>query len=116
MRDANGRCDPDVCVDGNHDGRCDDAYTPTRYPTTLPDMMGAILVAQGKGSPEVARWLGDRPLTARSTTAPDGKVERIAWLDARRRVVQVWIDRDHDGRADVVQLYRNGRLVRTIRQ
>ena len=117
--DRNGYCD-DVqrrsprCDDRNRDGRCDDVYGPVRaYPARLPDMAGAILVSRGRTSTDVARWLGERALTVR-TDATRGRVRRAAWYDRSGELLQTWTDRDLDGRADVVQIYRSGQLVRTI--
>lgn len=102
------------CDDRNRDGRCDDVYGRTvRHPATLPEMVGAILVSRGRTSGEVTRWLGERALTVR-TDATRGRVRRAAWYDRSGQLLQTWTDRDLDGRADVVQVYRAGQLVRTI--
>ncbi len=117
--DRNGYCDDlqrrsPRCDDRNRDGRCDDVYGPARgYPATLPDMAGAILVSRGRTSSDVTRWLGERALTVR-TDATRGRVRRASWYDRSGQLLQTWTDRDLDGRADVVQVYRSGQIVRTI--
>ena len=96
--------------DRRHDGRYDDR----RYPSTLPDMIGGIVLGTGRRSPEAQRWLGTQHLTARRENLRDGRPERITWLDGSGRVVQRWIDTNRDGRADVVHIYRDGEVLRIV--
>ena len=42
--------------------------------------------------------------------------DQVTWLDRRGAVSQVWLDNNRDGRADVVRLYRKGKLLRTVRR
>ena len=110
----------DWCLDRNHDGRCDDDRGNVRDPRdrtqTLPEMIGTIFLEQNRPTAEQRRWLGEQRVTARFSDADRNRVpERITWLDTANRVVQVWIDTNRDGRADEVELYRDGRRVRTIR-
>lgn len=115
-RDRNG------CIDRNRDGRCDDgAGIPSTIPnvpagTSLPDMMGAILIGQGQRSADVSRWLGDANVRPRYTTPLAGRAPtRVTWLDSAGRILQIWTDTNADGRADRVDYYQNGRLVRSTR-
>ena len=86
-----------------------------RYPSTMPEMIGAILIERGRRSDDVTRWLGDAVYQVRYVDRNrDGLPERVSWLDEARRTVQVWIDANGDGRADSVEVYENGRKVQTI--
>ena len=93
---------------------------PSRYPTSasgqmsLPDMIGAIAAAKGQRSAEVSRWIGTQPLNLQTTRAAGGRLSQASWFSPSGQLVQRWIDRDLDGRADAVQLFENGRLVRTM--
>ena len=117
--DRNGYCDQvqrksPRCDDRNYDGRCDDVYGTTRYPSTLPNMTGAILASRGRTSSDVTDWLGNRSLRVRTDATRDGRLRRASWYDGGGQLLQAWIDRNLDGRADAVELYDGGRLVRTI--
>lgn len=121
--DANrdNRCDyttrPTTCTDRDRDGWCDGAIDGNRrYPSTLPDMIGGIILGAGRRSPETQRWLGTQHVTARRENVRDGRPERITWLDGSSRVVQRWIDTNRDGRADVVHVFRNGEVLRIIQR
>ena len=82
---------------------------------TLPDMMGAVLYGQGRRTADVRRWLGSSNFTPRFTPR-DGKAQdRVSWVDANGQVVQVWIDNNDDGQADIVELYQRGKLVTKYR-
>lgn len=110
----------DWCLDRNHDGRCDGdrgrVYDPRDRTQTLPEMIGTIFLEQNRPTAEQRRWVGEQRVTARFSDADRNRVpERITWFDTADRVVQVWIDSNRDGRADAVELYRDGRRVRTIR-
>lgn len=106
-RDRNGRCDA---------GRYPRSGTSTRVPRTLPEMISVVLVENGRRSREQERWLGRADVVGRYTDANrDGRPERIIWRDRAGQVVQLWHDDNHDGRADHVAMYRNGRVVRVVR-
>jgi len=86
-----------------------------RYPSTMPEMIGAILIERGRRSDDVTRWLGDAAYQVRYVDRDrNGLPERVSWLDEARRTVQVWIDANGDGRADTVEVYEDGRKVRAI--
>jgi len=120
-RDGDGWCDDArfgaaTCLDLDRDGRCDDLPEASlAYPQTLPAMRSAADIVGGRGSSEVARWLGTNEVTPRLTDLNrDGVPERVMWLDTNGQLLQVWSDRDRDGRADRVEIYRNGRQVKLI--
>jgi hypothetical protein len=97
-------------------GRDDQGVQTIAAPQTLPDMMGAVLVGQGRRTPDVRRWLGSTDYTPRFT-AREGKAPlRVTWVDANGQTVQVWIDNNDDGQADIVELYQRGKLVTRYRQ
>lgn len=121
---AQGRYDPrresDYCIDRNRDGHCDNlygGYDPRRGGTmSLPQMISVVLLEQRRFTVEQIRWLGDERLAPRWTDANrDGVPERIAWHDAAGRLLQVWVDTSRNGRADLVELHRDGRLVEVVR-
>jgi hypothetical protein len=102
------------CVDTNRDGRCDSG-TGRGYPTTLPDMIGAIVFGQGQRTADVSRWLGTGRYQVRYTDLNrDRRPERVRWLDGAGSLLQEWMDTNRDGRADVVNVYSAGRLVQSI--
>jgi hypothetical protein len=122
-RDQDGWCDDPrygapVCRDVDGDGRCDDypeeASAP--YPTTLPSMAAGRDVQGGRGSREAIRWLGTAEVVARpSGGRAGGTPYRILWYDANTNaLLQAWTDRDADGIADRVEIYRNGRRVKLL--
>lgn len=124
-RDGDGWCDDPrygapVCRDLDGDGRCDDypAYAASPYPTALPDMRAAVAFQRGDAaaSATVLRWLGTSEVTARATDLRrTGSPSRVTWLDANTQaLLQVWSDRDGDGTADRVEVYRDGRRVKLI--
>jgi len=112
---------PNTCIDANRDGRCDSTSTiPTStggsYPRTLPEMVGTVLIDRGSVPSDAARWLGTQPVRGTYLDADKNRVpERIVWRNSRNQIVQVWSDTNRDGRADVVQLFRDGRMVATRR-
>jgi hypothetical protein len=113
--DRNGgvRSDGDLgrfCVDRNRDGWCD------RGSLTLPEMASAVLIGQGRRDGRWSRWVPANVRNARWVDQDrNGVPERAAFYDARGRVLQTWYDRNRDGRADLIQFIRNGRVVRSIR-
>ncbi len=122
-RDADGWCDDPrfgapVCRDLDGDGRCDDyaALAAAPLPATLPEMRAGADVRRGLGSATALRWLGTSEVTARVTdTGRGGAPSRVVWLDANTgALLQVWTDRDADGVADRVEIYRNGRRVKLV--
>ena len=92
-------------------GRDRDAAGDAR---ALPDMLAAVLAGRGQPAPDVARWLGAGRYTPRYEDARGRAPDRVTWLDAAGRVAQVWVDANHDGRADRVEVYRGGKLVQVI--
>ena len=108
------------CRDANRDGRCDvrngDGYDPRDRNRTLPEMISTILLESGRRTSDQTRWLGSQRVTARFVDANRNRVpERITWLDSAGRVLQVWADSNRDGRADLVEVWRDGRRVQVIR-
>jgi len=123
-RDQDGWCDdqrfgPPVCLDQDRDGRCDDLpeYASQAYPQTLPSMRSALDVAQGRGSVEVARWLGTNEFTIRLPDQGSGAAPwRAIFLDSKNELLQVWTDRNRDGLAERVEIFRNGQRVKLIQR
>jgi hypothetical protein len=106
--------DDRYCVDANRDGRCDSGMN-RGYPSTLPDMIGAVVFGQGERTDEVARWLGTGRYQVRYTDANrDKRPERVRWLDGAGALLQEWMDTNRDGRADVVNFYQGGRIVQSL--
>ena len=141
-RDANGNLYDPSCVDNDHNGWCDyhpDIRSGTRtrdypnnggnpggtgggtidrgqYPSQLPAMTGATLIRVGVRTVDVQNWLGREPLRSETTDSNgDGVPEVATWYDANGTVLQVWRDDDRDGRADSVEIYRNGERVQVVR-
>lgn len=118
-RDRDGWCDwrerrPSECADRNRDGRCD--YAARRYPSTLPDMVWAVIFGRGRRVAGVHRWLGTYDVRVRYTDRDrDGIPEQVTWLDSRGRLLQRWSDDNRDGRADRVAIFGGGSIVRVIR-
>lgn len=113
--DGPRRDDDDFCLDQDGDGRCDSVGFPSRFPRTLPVMITVDNISRGRRTADVNRWLGGARLRLRySDVDNDGRPEVVRFLDPSGRVVQVWFDTDHDGRADRVEIFRDGKLARTI--
>ncbi len=123
-RDGDGWCDdfrfgPPPCLDRDEDGRCDDlpAFAALPYPQVLPQMQAAVDVVQGRQSVEVAQWLGTNEFIARLPDQGRGTPWRAIFLDANsNQLLQVWTDRDKDGRVDRVEVFRNGERVKLIQR
>ena len=123
-RDQDGWCDdsrfgPPVCLDQDKDGRCDDLpeYASLAYPQTLPRMRSVLDVVDGRGSVEVARWLGTNEFTVRIPDQASGATPwRAIFLDSRNELLQVWTDRNRDGLAERVEIFRNGQRVKLIQR
>jgi hypothetical protein len=122
-RDQDGWCDDPrfgapVCRDLDGDGRCDDyaADASAPYPSDLPAMRAGTDVQGGRGSREAIRWLGTAEVVARpSGGRAGGTPYRILWFDANTNaLLQAWTDRDADGIADRVEIYRGGRRVKLL--
>jgi hypothetical protein len=123
-RDQDGWCDdsrfgPPVCLDQDKDGRCDDLpeFASQAYPQTLPRMRSALDVVEGRGSVEVARWLGTNEFTVRIPDQGSGAAPwRAIFLDSRNELLQVWTDRNRDGLAERVEIFRNGQRVKLLQR
>lgn len=123
-RDQDGWCDdlrfgPPVCLDQDKDGRCDDLpeFASQAYPQTLPRMRSALDVVEGRPSVEVARWLGTNEFTVRIPDQGSGAAPwRAIFLDSRNELLQVWTDRNRDGLAERVEIFRNGQRVKLIQR
>ena len=123
-RDGDGWCDdlrfgPPVCTDRAQDGRCDDlpAYASQAYPQVLPLMRSAVDVIQGRTSPELMQWLGTNEFVVRVPEQGRGGVPwRAIFLDTRGDLLQVWTDANRDGRADRIEVFRNGERVKLIQR
>ena len=102
------------CDDLNRDGRCD-VSSGRGYPTTLPEMIGAVVYGQGQRTEEVSRWLGAGRYQVRYTDQNrDRKPERVRWTNSAGVLLQEWMDNNRDGRADIVNVYSAGRLIQSI--
>ncbi len=123
-RDGDGWCDdarfgPPVCLDQDRDGRCDDlpGFSSQAYPQSLPMMRSALDVLTGRGSVEVMQWLGTNEFTLRVPDQGRGGIPwRAIFLDQNNGLLQVWTDRDRDGRADRVEVFRNGQRVKLFQR
>lgn len=101
----------DGCIDNDRDGRCDFGLSRDGR-RGLPDMISAIMVARGQRSP-ADQWLPGGIRNVRLLDQDRNRVpERATFLDGAGRIAQVWLDNNRDGRADRVQFYQAGRLVR----
>ena len=81
----------------------------------LPEMMGGVQYAKGQRPPDARRWLGTSNFTPRFTDRAGRAPERVTWVDSNGQVMQVWIDNNNDGQADIVELYQRGKLVTRYR-
>src|SRR5687768_4979071 len=87
-----------------------------RYPLQLPAMTGAVLIRVGVRTTDVQNWLGTGTLRSENVDSNgDGVPEQATWYDGSGNIVQIWRDEDRDGRADSVDIYRNGQRVQVIR-
>lgn len=82
----------------------------------LPSMRAAMQWIEGQRPPDMVRWLGARNVAARFTMPTGGRApDRVQWFDLEGRLVQLWIDRNGDGRADRVEFYdRDGTRTRVL--
>lgn len=118
--------DSNTCVDNDRDGRCDATDTRSRTgtggvwgtnpgTTSLPEMIGGVLIARGQRTADVSRWLGGGQYSARTSGVDrNGVPARVMWYDGAGQLVQIWTDRNGDGRADRVERFQNGRRVQVI--
>jgi hypothetical protein len=141
QRDANGNLYDPTCVDNDRNGWCD--YHPDvrsgvrnrrhpgdntgypgntgavdrgQYPSQLPAMTGATLIRVGVRTVDVQNWLGRGTLRSETSDSNgDGVPEVATWYDGNGTILQVWRDEDRDGRADSVDIYRNGQRVQVVR-
>jgi len=87
-----------------------------QYPSQLPAMTGAVLIRVGVRTTDVQNWLGAGTLRSETVDANgDGVPEQATWYDGNGAILQVWRDDDRDGRADAVEVYRNGQPVQVVR-
>ena len=123
-RDGDGWCDdlrygPPVCQDLDKDGRCDDLpeYASRAYPQVLPAMRSALDVIQGRPSQEIMQWLGTNEFIVRIPDQGRGGVPwRAIFLDSNNQLLQVWTDQNRDGRADRIEIFKNGQRVKLIQR
>lgn len=83
----------------------------------FPRMASALALRNGRGVPaDARRWLGDGPFRVELVNRDRDALPEMAVIHNRRsNEKQIWYDRDNDGRADRITIYRNGRLVRDVR-
>ena len=102
------------CIDANGNNVCD--ITNGSLPTTLPEMVNAVLVSRGQLTTTGRRWLGANAVSPRYARSGNRTPSKVTWLNRSGAVTQVWLDTNRDGRADVVRMYRGGTLIRTVRR
>jgi hypothetical protein len=117
------------CVRVNRDGSCDDgqgleACNDARDArcdedgAALPAMRSAMQWIEGQRPSELQRWFGGLNVAARFTPPARGSApDRVQWFDGDGHLVQVWTDRNGDGRADRVEIFnRDGTRIRVVGQ
>ena len=123
------RSGDDGCSDVNRDGICDDLQAndscsdprDTRCDDSapaLPAMRAAVQWTEGQRPAEMQVWFGSLNVAARfAMPGRGGAPERVQWFDTDGRLVQVWLDRNGDGRADRIEMYgRDGVRIKVIGQ
>lgn len=115
------------CADSNRDGVCDDlagaeGCTDPREPCEaappLPSMRAAVQWIEGQRPTDMQRWFGSQTVSARFAMPPRGGApDRVQWFDADGHIVQIWTDRNGDGRADRIEVFnRDGARIRVVGQ
>jgi hypothetical protein len=101
------------------DDRCatiqsgEDCNEIVRRSGAWPQMAAAVALARGSRTDDVRRWLGSAAATVRYEDRDrNGRPERASWYDRGGELVQEWVDSDRDGIADMIRLYRDGKLMR----
>lgn len=116
--DCKGRDDEDDDDDDDKYDRDRDRsrnFDRSRYPRRLPEMETARLYQSGQRPEQVRRWVGERTFRVELIDADrNGVPERAEWLNRSGKIVQVWTDRNRDGRADRVVFYDDGKPVRVV--
>lgn len=102
------------CTDANGNNRCD--VVNRSVSSSLPEMVNAVLISRGQLTRSGRNWLGGSSLTPRFIGSSNRAPRQVTWLDRRGAISQTWVDNNNDGRADVVRMYRKGKLVRTVRR
>lgn len=102
------------CIDNNGNDVC--GAVNGSVSSRLPEMVNAILISPGQLTRTARSWLGAGRFTPQFTRSNRNKPSQVTWLDGKGSVRQVWLDKNGDGRADIVRLYRSGKLVRTVRR
>lgn len=123
------RSGSDACGDSNRDGLCDDAQGGEacvdardtqceESAPAMPSMRSAVLWIEGQRPADLQRWFGGLNVAARFVAGARGAApERVQWFDNDGHLVQVWSDRNGDGRADRVELFNHdGTRIRVIGQ
>jgi hypothetical protein len=124
--DRSGRADA-RCVERKRNGECalwerkrddrDGRDRDDREYGAFPRMASALALRNGRGVPaDARRWLGNGPFRVELVNRDRDAVPEMAVIHSRRsNEKQIWYDRNNDGRADRIVLYRNGRVVRDVK-
>ena len=116
VREGRHRNDPGANNPGTNYPGTNNPVDRGQYPSEMPAMTGASLIRVGVRTVDVQNWLGRGTLRAETQDSNgDGVPEVATWYDGNNNVVQVWRDDNRDGRADSVEIYRNGQRVQVVR-
>ena len=100
----------------NYPGNNGSTVDRGQYPSQMPAMTGASLIRVGVRTVDVQNWLGRGSLRSETVDSNgDGVPEVATWYDSNGTILQVWRDDNRDGRADEVDVYRNGQRVQVVR-
>lgn len=101
---------------GARSDAADDAVRTRDDEEPMPAMRAALLWIEGQRPADLVRWFGPRTVAPRfAMPAPGRTPERVQWHDQDGHLVQLWIDRNGDGRADRVEVFdRDGARVRVV--